>query len=64
MVRRVAQEQNPDLRDTYLYNLSSYDPDQILFVDESGLDKRTGFRLIGWSPLGVTPVQVAKFHRG
>ena len=27
-----------------------------VFVDESGCDKRIGFRRTGWSPLGVTPV--------
>jgi transposase len=32
-------------------------------VDESGCDKRIGFRRTGWSPLGTTPVQVSKFHR-
>jgi hypothetical protein len=32
--------------------------------DESGCDKRVGHRWTCWSPLGVTPVQVSKFHRG
>ena len=32
-------------------------------MDESGCDKRIGFRRTGWSPLGVTPVQVAQFQR-
>jgi transposase len=35
-----------------------------VYVDESGCDRRVGFRRTGWSPLGVTPVQIAKFHRG
>jgi hypothetical protein len=35
-----------------------------VFVDESGCDKRIGYRRNGWSPLGVTPIQVSKFHRG
>jgi hypothetical protein len=29
-----------------------------LYVDESGCDKRTG-----WSPLGTTPVQIARYQR-
>lgn len=33
-------------------------------MDESGCDKRIGFRRTGWSPLGTAPVQVSKFHRG
>jgi hypothetical protein len=32
-------------------------------VDESGCDKRSGFRRTGWAPLGVTPTQVARFQR-
>jgi hypothetical protein len=31
-------------------------------MDESGCDKRIGFRKTGWSPLGIAPSQVAKFH--
>jgi len=63
-VRRVAKEQNPDLRDFYLYNLSSFHSYHLVFVDESGCDKRVGFRRTGWSPLGTSPVQVTQFHRG
>jgi transposase len=32
-------------------------------VDETGCDKRIGFRPTGWSPLGVTPIQIARFQR-
>ena len=64
VARRVAREQNADLRDSYLHDLSSYEPHHLVYVDESGCDKRVGFRRTGWSPLGVTPVQVAQFHRG
>jgi hypothetical protein len=32
-------------------------------VDESGCDKRINFRQTGWSPLGVTPVKIARFRR-
>jgi transposase len=35
----------------------------LVYVDESGCDKRVGFRRTGWSPLGVTPVQIAQFQR-
>jgi transposase len=62
--RRIAKEQNADLRDFYLHRLSSFRSYQLVYVDESGCDTRVGFRRTGWSPLGVTPVQIAKFHRG
>ena len=62
-IRRRAREQNQDLRDYYLHNLSAFKSYHLVYVDESGCDKRIGFRRRGWSPLGVTPVQVAQFHR-
>lgn len=61
--RQIAQEQNADLRDFYLYNLTQFQSSHLVFIDESGCDKRIGFRRTGWSPHGVAPVQVAKFHR-
>lgn len=61
--RQIAKEQNADLRDYYLHNLASFQSYHLVFVDESGCDKRAGFRRTGWSPLGVTPVQISKFHR-
>jgi hypothetical protein len=46
--RRLAKEQNPDLRDLYLHNLSTFRSYHLVFVDESGCDKREGFRRTGW----------------
>jgi len=54
--RYVAQERNADLRDFHLYRMSQYASYQLVFVDESGCDKRVGYRRTGWSPRGVTPV--------
>jgi transposase len=62
--RRVAQERNPDLRDFYVYNLSAFRSYHLVYVDDSGCDKLIGFRRTGWSPLGVAPIQIAKFHCG
>lgn len=62
--RQIAKERNADLRDYYLHNLCAYRSYHLVYVDESGCDKRIGFRRTGWAPLGVAPVQVAQFHRG
>lgn len=35
-----------------------------MFVDESGCDRRVGYRRWGWSPKGSSPVQITKFGRG
>lgn len=61
--RQRAKERNPDLRDKYVHEISEFHSYQLIFVDESGCDKRAGIRRTGWSPLGITPVQVSKFHR-
>jgi transposase len=64
VTRNVAKEQNADLRDFYVHNLSAFHSYRLVYMDESGCDKRAGSRRTGWSPLGVTPVQTTKFHRG
>jgi hypothetical protein len=61
--RRIAKERNADLRDFYLYKLSFFRSYQLVYVDESGCVRRIGFRRTGWSPVGVTPVQISQFHR-
>ena len=61
--RRVAKQRNPDLRELYLYKLSDCRSYQLVFIDESGCDKRSGHRRQGWAPSGATPVQVDEFNR-
>lgn len=47
-----------------MHTIAGLDPDaDLVFVDETGCDPRHGFRRRGWSPLGVTPVQIARFQR-
>jgi transposase len=58
----VAKEQNPDLQDFYLYTLSAFRSNHLVYVDESECNKLIGFRRTGWSPLGVAPIQIAQFH--
>jgi len=62
-IRRVTKERNVDLRDFYLHNLSEFRSYHLVYIDESGYDNRIGFRRTGWSPLGVTPVQISQLHR-
>ncbi|KAJ5115113.1 hypothetical protein NUU61_000872 [Penicillium alfredii] len=62
--RQKPKEQNPQLRDFYQHKLSEFHSYHLVFVDESGCDKRVGHKRTGWSPLGVTSVQMSKFYRG
>jgi transposase len=61
--KQQARERNPDLRDDYFHIISNYYSYQLLFVDETGCDKRIGIRRTAWSPLGISPIQITKFHR-
>ena len=63
VIRQIAEEQNADLRDFHLYNLSAFSSYHLVFTDESGCDRRAGLRRTSWSPLGTAPVEVARFHR-
>jgi transposase len=62
-IGRVAKARNADLRNLYLHNTSDFRSYHYVFVDESSCDRRIGFRRTGWSPLGVTPIQVSRFQR-
>ncbi|EED22757.1 TPR domain protein [Talaromyces stipitatus ATCC 10500] len=61
--KQKASQRNADLRDGYMHLISDFRSYHLVYVDESGCDKRAGFRRTGWSPLGVAPAQVTKFHR-
>lgn len=63
MDRQKAKERNTDLRDDYRHLISEFCSYHLIYVDESGCDKRIGPRKTGWYLLGTTPVQVSKFHR-
>ena len=61
--KQKAWERNTNLCNDYFHLISNYHSYQLVFVDESGCDKRIGARRTGWSPFGISPVQVTKFHR-
>lgn len=62
-IRRIAAARNDDLRDFYTHKIARFHLDMFVFVDESGCDERGRQRQTGWSPLGVTLVQVSSFKR-
>lgn len=61
--RQHEKKLNTDLREIYLHNLSDFKSYHLVYVDESGCDKRAGFRRKGWSPFGVSCLQVSQFYR-
>jgi hypothetical protein len=64
VTQNVARERNLDLRDEYVHEISSLRSDQLMFIDETGLDKSIGTRRKGWAPRGKRPCQIKRFHRG
>jgi hypothetical protein len=61
--RRAVKQRNQDLQALYFYKLRQSQLYHLVFINESGCDKRAGLRRSGWAPLGVAPVQVTGLHR-
>ncbi|KAK4119395.1 hypothetical protein N657DRAFT_540965, partial [Parathielavia appendiculata] len=62
--QNVARERNPDLRDEYMYEVSFLRSEQLVFIDETGVNKSIGIKRKGWAPRGKRPCQIRRFHRG
>jgi len=64
VAKKIARERNQELRDDYFLRMGDYHSFQMVFIDESGCDARIGSRRSGWSPRGVQPSKIERFHRG
>lgn len=53
--QNVVRERNPDLRDEYMHEISSLRSDQLVFIDETGVDKSIGTKRKGWAPRRKRP---------
>ena len=60
----AAKERDPDLRDMYIDDLAAYQPDHLIFIDESGANRQDGFRRFGRSPQGTAAKQITRHQRG
>jgi hypothetical protein len=47
-----------------VHEISSLHSDQLVFIDETGLDRSIGTRRKGWAPRGKRPCQIKRFHHG
>ena len=52
-VRARAAERSAPLRNAWIGIQKSWSADQLVFLDESAANERTGDRKFGWSPIGV-----------
>ena len=61
---RDAIERNAELRADFAARIGTYDADQLVFVDESAVDRRTTYRGRAWALRGKPATRKAFFCRG
>lgn len=64
LARRVALERSQEDRNQYWANISQFTVEQLVFVDESGADSKTGIRKSAWAPVGTTPILHTPYNPG
>lgn len=55
-MRKVAIQRSDSLRAQYMAEIQAFNPDMLIFVDETGCDKRKSCRQYGYGIRGITPV--------
>jgi hypothetical protein len=61
---RPAKEREEQARREYWRRMSTYDPEQVVYVDESGVNRKTTQRTKGWAPIGERAWRHDYFVRG
>jgi hypothetical protein len=64
VVRHVALQQSDALRAKFMAEISLYEPGMLVWLDESGCDKRNNIRKYGYSIRGIRPVKRRLLVRG
>jgi hypothetical protein len=60
----LAAERSAEKRLDYITRISQYQANQLVFVDESSVDRRTTYRGRAWAIWGVAAQRKAFFVRG
>ena len=58
-----AAQRNDELRNKWMNDLSEWNADQVIFLDESAANEHTADRKYRWAPVGVTPHESRPFTR-
>ena len=61
---REVMERSAELRADFAAHIGTYDPDQLVFVDESAVDRQTTYRGRAWAIRGKPAMRKAFFCRG
>ena len=64
VITHVALQQPDELRARFMAKISTYVPGTLIWIDESGHDKRKSMRKYGYSMRGVRPIERKLFVRG
>lgn len=64
VIQRVALQRSDEQRAKFMANVSVYDPSMLLWIDESGCDRRNCIRKRGYSLRGMTPQDHRLMVRG
>lgn len=63
-IQRVALQQSAECRAKFMAEISMYDPSMLVWVDETGCDRRNSMRKYGYSVRGLPPRQYQLLIRG
>ena len=56
-VRTIAMQRSEDRRAEFIAEISQFDPDMLIWLDETGSDRRNSIRAYGYAFKGLTPVR-------
>ena len=56
-VRTIAMQRSEDRRVEFIAEISQFDPDRLIWLDETGSDRRNSIRAYGYAFRGLTPVR-------
>jgi hypothetical protein len=62
-LQRIAREQSEKCRNEWMLRLDEWEPEQLVFLDETAINERTLDRTYGWAPVGVPARQVQSAKR-
>ena len=64
VMRHVALQQSETLRARFMAEVSLYEPSMLIWLDESGCDRRNSIRKYGYNIRGICPVKKRLLVRG
>ena len=64
VIRHVAIQRSDELRARFMADISIYDPAMIIWIDESGCDRRNNMRKFAYTIRGIPPVDHRLLVRG